>query len=165
MAVDPLPSSYLFAEALRGPSAFDNDFELKQWDREPPYVYEAGDSDDGRRQGQCITSLVDAMHGRRLRQARQQEDARIARVEAGDVNGVRDSMQADFEDALRNWKNFIGGHILVVHCSERDSKAHQMARLWIQWRAQAAYHLHEELQALKVGTGVFINTIYGRRNV
>jgi hypothetical protein len=104
MATEPLPSSYLFREALRSPDALDESG-LNHWDNAPPYAPpQTKGSDDS---DQYMANLIDVMHGRRLRQARQWEDSRIACAEAGDVGRVLDSMQADLKEAMRNWKQFM----------------------------------------------------------
>jgi len=159
MAADPLPSSELFIEALRNPGALDES-ELDYWDQEPPYTYQPNSVEGD----QYTINLVDVMHGRRLRQAHQQEDARIAGVEAGDTKGVRDGMQADLKAAARNWKRVRD----AVHCEcdgmECDCRESRMARHWMQWQARAVYYLHGDLKALTMGTHVFIDNILARRN-
>jgi hypothetical protein len=163
MAVDPLPSSYIFNEALLNPDALDES-ELNQWDQEPPYPCQMKLSGEST---QYMANLIDVMHGRRLRQARHQEDARIARVKAGDIGGVRESIRGEIEDALSTWKRLMSGYV-SLHCEcdlmEGSCKESQMARHWMQWQARTVYYLHEDLKALNRGVHVFIANVISRRS-
>jgi hypothetical protein len=164
MAAEPLPSSNMFAEALRNSDTVDESG-LSQWDVEPPY-----DCSNGK-DGQYMENLVDIMHGRHLRQAQEREDGWIDWVKAGDVDGVRDGMLILLENTLMSWKRLISGYVTrhrgcdskVEYGHDCDSTECQMERHYLTCQARNVCSLHADICALKSGPLTFIDTIMMRR--
>lgn len=102
-------------------------------------------------------ALCAALHGWHLRQQRDYEDARLPRHRALPPNTFLQEIHAEMLQFQREWDE-LGG-LLHASSSHADLVGSKIA--W-QWKARRFCNLYEDIQAVKEGSGVFLNVYVDR---
>lgn len=124
----------LFGEASKGADRLD-ETGLEMWDIGPPYATPDALSDT---EGEIryTERLVEVMHGRHVRMARE--------VWADRQSDRNYNFQLALAHAVEEWE---AGYIFVDKYMEADSHRERvMANLWLQWLARDAYSLYEHIK-------------------
>lgn len=136
LAHKSLPNTYLFNKALRSDNMLDES-ELAIWDADPPYILSPAPENTASEQ-QFTQRLVEVMHGRRLRQAREYEKATAHRYQGLSPLEVELDVFGAMITALKEWEKL---EVLVGGLREGTREV-VMAHHLLQWRAREAYALH-----------------------
>lgn len=144
LAQKPLPTSDLFHSAAGSPDALDES-DLPTWDHPPPYnsLPPLATIEEERFTGK----LDDVMHGRRLRESRVKEKARMECRMRGDLETLRKSLQEEVEEGLVGWTELDD----IVSCFEGCNRHRTMAMNILQWSARSVHSLSIERQAALQG--------------
>lgn len=134
----PLPTSYLFLEATRSADALDES-ELSVWDSLPPYDAPAPRNAFVDRT--YTENLMDVMHGRRLRQARERQAARACIAEGQGRDEAREEILGLIVDGEQRYAALEA----VLRDYDGCDRHVRIAHLNLQWVARDVCMLYDEL--------------------
>jgi len=143
LATVPLPTLYLFHEALSSEDALDES-ELQYWESGPPFSQpEAADTVQ---ESQFTTNLTHVFFGQKSRLENQAKACRKRRYAAGDGEDVIMDLHTTATQALREWARVKNS------MAEYTARRHrEMAQSVLQWHARIVYSYYQEAGALERG--------------
>ncbi|KAK7043473.1 hypothetical protein R3P38DRAFT_3177893 [Favolaschia claudopus] len=139
----PLPTdSRLFADALRSPDVLDES-DLGRWKKEPPFVEDEDTTDPYSDVYLRFTkSLVDVLHGVRLREQRERDAELRAELMRRGRDSVLQQLRGEVLGMFERWervqKLVDDGFYHPYH----QSREHTMLQHYIQWLGRTTCHLH-----------------------
>ncbi|KAJ6533960.1 hypothetical protein DFH09DRAFT_1092126 [Mycena vulgaris] len=135
-----LPESHpLFREALAKPDALDES-DLHRWKAEPPFEEDNDASDpDSDAYHRFTQSLVDVLHGVRLREQNELDVQRRADFNVNGMTAGVTALREELETLLLSWERVKALNIYHEH---HDSREFAMCRHYLQWQARTIYHLY-----------------------
>ena len=144
LASKPLKPSRLFYEALQSAEALDESG-LGVWEKPPPYCTLTPESETPH-ENRYTESIVQVMHGKRLRETRAAGRTRRDLVEAGGVETVLGALRDEVE-GLTSY--CMAGTVSVQ--SRQSTRDGRMAEHYLEWAAKRLVSHHHEVLALERG--------------
>ena len=149
-----LPTSFLFKSAFRSPNdPADTEFtddELEKWNNLPPYTTGLEDKTH-QWLSENIQNLLDALHGKSLREQHEYELKRIRRYKSMPLAEFSLEVYQDLTSYLRSWE---GANDMMEQFQpgpgEKDT--FRLGMQYVRWMARRTLHLWEDHQALKGGS-------------
>lgn len=152
----PLPTSAIFRDAAHSADALEGtnyeDQKLAGFDGYPPYQA----CTDIMPTSHNINDLIDALHGRRLRQQREYEDDRLQlyKAAASNLDFLEQGVRALMMEFFKEWEEVGLALVGLAGCDrEHDIKLGQHSR---QWPARRCLDLYDDFQALRAGSDKFL---------
>jgi len=130
----PNPNSYFFAQALSSADNLDES-DLWRWDLEPPYIASPSDV----LSEEYTENLIEVMHGRRLRQQQERDQARGAELVGMSHRERREAILVELKAVLESWQR-LDSFLPEYRGSVREVF---MAKHLMRWRARTVCHLKE----------------------
>jgi hypothetical protein len=138
----PDPTSYFFAQAHSSAENLDES-DLGKWDSEPPYPATLVAMDPP---GEVYTQrLIEVMHGRRLRQQGECDQARNEQCVGMSSEKRREVIACELKTALEQWRR-LDGLLSEYRGSDREVL---MANHLLQWQARTICHLRDQWELLR----------------
>jgi hypothetical protein len=148
LAARPLPVTYTFRQAACSADSFSDtdydDAQLQKFDRIPPYPSRLPSHDQAR--------LLDALHGFRLRQQRDYEDARLQRYNTQPADVFMHEVHTELSSYLKKWE--LCGVALEEMDPDAEGYTFDLMLAWDmqQWIARRSHSLYIDLEALQKGS-------------
>jgi hypothetical protein len=111
-----------------------------RWDVRPPFEPQPWVTDAASEE-RFTDSVVEVMHGRRLRQQREQDRVRVAESWGKATAEIVKGLRKEIADGLVEWQAvgaFLPGYVA-------GSRELQMAEHYVMWQAQKVLHLQNML--------------------
>jgi hypothetical protein len=155
----PLPTSPLFRQAALSADALEDtdydDLKLARFDGCPPYQQ----SPESMSTLPDIDRLMDALHGRQLRQQREYENKRLGRYKTVPSAAFEEEVHTAMMNYLQEWKA-IG---VVLDAPPLDLEFDiTLGRHAQEWYARRCYSLYQDFKALRAGCDAFLGLYVNR---
>lgn len=151
-----LPTSFLFKSAYRGADELADtgkftDDELEKWNNLPAYTKDK----TCRWLSENIQNLLDALHGKSLREQHEYELKHVHRYKS---MPLADFSVEDYQDLIFYLQSWEGANETMEHflCGEKDSEIFKLGMQYVRWMAPRSLHLWEDYQALKRGSDAIL---------
>ena len=139
----PLPTSYLFHEALSSEDALDES-ELHHWESGPPFLQP--EPADTVQEAQFTTNLMHVFFGQKSCIENQAKASRKCKYTAGDRKEVITGLHTIAAQAFSEW---VRVKSCLAECTARRHK--EMAECLLQWYAHIVYSYYQEAGMLEKG--------------
>ncbi|KAK6992440.1 hypothetical protein R3P38DRAFT_3225835 [Favolaschia claudopus] len=139
----PLPThSELFAEALRSPDTVDES-DLARWKNEPPFEEDEDSSDpDSAAYLRFTNSLVDVLHGVRLREQNRRDAELREEIQSNGREHLFRRLQQDVLKKRAAWCRVEEIERTGIYHPSHQPREFAMLKHYIQWLGRSICHLY-----------------------